>query len=373
MAGKKPKLGAKIVKHAHRRRFQEYVRKKGREKLTLAYVYWAMYLRSGKGNVFELAEELFLGDLGITNTALRSARRTLEKDGWVRRGPHTPKHAKRWTVYDDPATGLLGHPITQSSEVSALDYSVIGTVVLHSLDADASTSSSTPSASTPSGFLSESVSESVGFQPQEQKQPLLGSSPKSKEQNQPQPCGNCGYDFTGGEGKEFHEEACPKAARIRPVPLPNSMRLCGEEDVLEELALCFPAFRDAQPTVTEMLMMQEIIGRCDVYFLLPRTCMEYARKHKKDGLVPRSVKALHAAICGADVSTTNGLMAQTKQHEPQECWQCKAAAKDIMCKRCGKFSVKLLPSGEVSEFCGQCLALPSYRRESSIQVDGVKI
>src|ERR1019366_1691335 len=41
----------RAVKFAHRRRFQEYVREKGREKSTLAYVYWAMWHRSGKGNV----------------------------------------------------------------------------------------------------------------------------------------------------------------------------------------------------------------------------------------------------------------------------------------------------------------------------------
>ncbi len=62
---KKKPIAAKLVKHAHRRRFQEYVRTKGRDKSTIAYVYLSMYLRSGKGNVFELEEGLFLGDLGI--------------------------------------------------------------------------------------------------------------------------------------------------------------------------------------------------------------------------------------------------------------------------------------------------------------------
>ena len=84
---KKKPIAAKLVKHAHRRRFQEYVRTKGRDKSTIAYVYLSMYLRSGKGNVFELEEGLSLGDLGIGKNALRSARAELVKEGWLSKEP----------------------------------------------------------------------------------------------------------------------------------------------------------------------------------------------------------------------------------------------------------------------------------------------
>ena len=98
MSQKKSKLEAKIVKHAHRRRFQEYVRTKGRDKSTIGYVYWNMFLRSGKGNVFELEESLFLADLGIGKNALRPARKTLFDDGWL------SKAAQKI----DPLTGKWG-------------------------------------------------------------------------------------------------------------------------------------------------------------------------------------------------------------------------------------------------------------------------
>jgi len=162
-----------------------------------------------------------------------------------------------------------------------------------------------------------------------------------------------------GVGSCFDHPGCMRGPQATPVDPGQAEFARGR------LALCFPAFSDAQPTVTEMLMVQEIIGRCDVHFLLPRTCMEYARKHKKDGLVPRSVKALHAAICGADVSTINGLMAQTKQHEPQECWQCKAAAKDIMCKRCGKKSTLIVPHRRSARHRSQRRALVVLEPTSS--------
>jgi len=154
-------IDAKIVKYAHRRRFQEYVRTKGRDKSTIAYVYWSMFLRSGKGNVFELEESLFLGDLGIGKNALRPARKTLVDDGWLTKDqqkidPLTGKWGTTaWTVNIERVVHSEGigtvAPLTGdcSADVGSTgDRSEGDTVVLHSLDADASTSTEATSPET---------------------------------------------------------------------------------------------------------------------------------------------------------------------------------------------------------------------------------
>jgi hypothetical protein len=169
---KKKPIAAKIVKHAHRRRFQEYVRTKGRDKSTIAYVYLSMYLRSGKGNFFELEEGLFLGDLGIGKNALRSARAELVKDGWLSKEPQKidPLTGKwgttQWIVNEEPVAVAHSEgvdtdaPLTgdrPTDDGSAGDRSAGDTVVLHSLYANASTY---PQA-TPSDCLPEGVTSSV--------------------------------------------------------------------------------------------------------------------------------------------------------------------------------------------------------------------
>lgn len=178
---KKKSIQAKIVKHAHRRRFQEYVREKGRDKSTIGYVYWSMFLRSGSGNMFELEESLFLADLGLTHPTLSGARKTLYEDGWLSKGkqvfnPETGRWGlTRWTVNTEPVVKSvdIGTDVNltdvSSTDVSSTDdgstdiSSVDDTVVLHSLYADASTSSSTASPSTlpvyPSGVTTSGSSK----------------------------------------------------------------------------------------------------------------------------------------------------------------------------------------------------------------------
>ncbi len=187
----RPKKGtgikAKIVKHAHRRRFQEYVRTKGRDKVTIAYVYWNMYLRSGKGNVFELAESLFLGDLGIGKNALRPARKTLVDDGWLTKDqqmidPLTGKWGTTaWTVNTEPVAHSEGDrtaaPLTGdcSPDVgSAGDRSAGDTVVLHSLYVEV------PSPSTSSVSPAEPPAPPVGTFSEEGVSPL-----NNKQSNKP--------------------------------------------------------------------------------------------------------------------------------------------------------------------------------------------
>jgi hypothetical protein len=86
----KKKLDMKFVKHAHRRAFYEYLRDKGRDKFTLSHVYWYMYLRSGKGNVFHLADEHAAADMGMDLSRYRATRRVLKADGWM--GCNRPDH-----------------------------------------------------------------------------------------------------------------------------------------------------------------------------------------------------------------------------------------------------------------------------------------
>jgi hypothetical protein len=207
----RPKKGkgikAKIVKHAHRRRFQEYVRTKGRDKSTIAYVYWSMYLRSGKGDVFELEEGLFLADLGIGKNALRPARKTLVDDGWLSKGrqkvdPVTGKWGTTaWTVNTEPVAQSEGNgtaaPSTGdrfSGDRSTAARSVGDTVVLHPLYADASTSSCTPSASTPpetkeerkEPLLAPLVAEAVEHL-EEEEEPSKASELESEEKQNQEP------------------------------------------------------------------------------------------------------------------------------------------------------------------------------------------
>jgi hypothetical protein len=138
-------------------------------------------------------------------------------------------------------------------------------------------------------------------------------------------------------------------------------------DVVEEMRRCFPGFREVDPSVDEVLLMREIIAKCDDFCMYPRTAMEYAKKHKRNpkdaALIPRSIKQLHKAICGKDVSTTNGLLAQTKEHDPRNCGTCLMEIRNKACARCGKTPVVLAPDG-TANYCGNCNSLPTYRRES---------
>ena len=188
MADKKS-LQAKIVKHAHRRRFQDYVRTKGREKATLAYVYWSMYMRSGKNNIFELDEELFLADLGISVKSLRPARKELFDDGWLSKGKQafnsqTGQWTKvRWVVNEeavvrskDGGTAVTLTDDRSTDGASTDDRSGDDTVGLHSLYAGASTPDCTPSASTSSEGKNEKKEQTASLaDAREAKAPALAS------------------------------------------------------------------------------------------------------------------------------------------------------------------------------------------------------
>jgi hypothetical protein len=88
----KKKLDFKFVKHAHRRAFYDSMRGLGKKRYAMSHVYWYMYLRSGKGNMFELAEELMQGDLDMDHATLAGVQRELIKVGWLVK--HRPRDTK---------------------------------------------------------------------------------------------------------------------------------------------------------------------------------------------------------------------------------------------------------------------------------------
>jgi hypothetical protein len=340
MSKKKKSIEAKLVKFAHRRRFQDYVREKGREKMTLAYVYWAMWHRSGQGNVFELEEGLFLADLGIGKNALRPARATLTKDGWLSKAqqkinPLTGKWGTTaWTVNTEPVAHSEGvgtvAPLTG-------DRSAGDTVVLHSLDAIASTSTCTPSASTSSGLTDLSINQSVAQG--SEKEPVLTLEAKDKTNPEQSP-----EDFS--------------------VEMPTGW-VYGREEVLREMAACWQAFRrGTQPSDEEVRLFTEILAKCDDNSCFPSQPMEWAQAHilnpKLLGAL-RSVKGLHRAVCGEGVSSTNGLLAQYKDHckNPKACGICLKKTQGIRCASqygCKNW-VELGWDGKPSKYCAQCAKL----------------
>jgi hypothetical protein len=352
---KKKSLEAKLVKFAHRRRFQDYVREKGREKSTLAYVYWAMWHRSGPGNVFDLEERLFLGDLGIGKNALRPARKTLVDDGWLSKAaqkidPLTGKWGTTaWTVNTEPVAHSEGVGTVaslthdRSADVGSTgDRSVGDTVVLHSLYAsnpEAYTSSVTLKGVTPTDQVSQLVSRNFEINGKTEAGTLeLGSEENPTPQDEDPIC-----VWSEGRGDYI-----------------------GEEEVARELRDSFPLFKSTvTPTPEDMRLMAEIIIRADEYRVLASEAVKFAVKHKQNapGLIPRTVKQLHKAVFEGDAMA--GLLAQTKDHDPSKCGLCLKEIQALPCARC-KASTYGKPAVEHGKpFCQDCMKLPSYRRHSA--------
>jgi hypothetical protein len=366
---KKKPIAAKIVKHAHRRRFQEYVRTKGRDKSTIAYVYLSMYLRSGKGNVFELEEGLFLGDLGIGKNALRSARAELVKDGWLSKQPQKidPLTGKwgttQWIVNEEPVAVAHSEgvdtdaPLTDdrsTDDGSAGDRSEGDTVVLHSLYANASTyPQATPSDCTPKGVTSSESSEGVSEQ-------ATSSNPEEKETL---------------KAVKPDQKQSQNQFQLEPVAAPMSGAIVDTDDVYKHIGRCFPAYRspsNPKARYEDERMMQEIILTCDAACKLPIQVLDYARTHKRDTprLVPRSIKQFWNAICSHDASTTNGLLIQCVEDDPKTCGFCAKELASRPCDHChgttwGKPVVIANGNRYDGTFCQECSKLPEYRRGTS--------
>ena len=360
MSKKKKSLEAKIVKHTHRKRFQEYVRQKGRDKATIGYVYWNMFLRSGKGNVFELKEELFLGDLGIGKDSLRPARKTLVDDGWLSKAaqkidPLTGKWGTAaWTVNIEPVACSAGVGAVAcltddgSADVGSPDDGSVGdTVVLHLLDASNPEASTYPVSPSTKGVTSSdlvSKQESGAFSSLDQKD----SNPSK---------------FVTEE--KTKATPTPEGEEVDPVFCEVLEEYIGETHAIKELGECFPAFKDgAKPTREEKRLMVEIIVHLNQHQVLAKTLMEYARKHKQNspGLIPRSVAGLHKAVF--EGSSTNGPLAQTKEHDPKVCALCVKELHAKPCDHChgSTWNKPTIEHGRV--YCQECMTLAPYRRHS---------
>jgi len=357
----KKKLDFKFVKHAHRRRFQEYIRAKGNNKTTIGYVYWNMYFRSGKGNVFELEESLFLADLGIGKNALRPARKTLVDDGWLSKAaqkidPLTGKWGTTtWTVNTEPVAlkeGVGTVALLAAARVADVGSTgdreqgdTVGIHLLGALNPNAHTSSCEPMAPTSSGLTNLPTDQSVA-QDQEQDKPEESLSSQAKKE-QPQ----------------------NREARIEAREMPSGAWVSGA-DLLEHMGNCWSAFRLAKPTVAELEMFMEIMAKCDDNCCYPEDAMAFARTHiqpKEPKLwgAMQSVKGLHNAVCGERVSTTNGLLAQHKDHNrnAKECPICLKKAQGVKCKNPNgcKNWVTLDWNGNPSEYCAGCeKTVPAY-------------
>lgn len=351
---KKKSIQAKLVMHDHRRRFQEYVREKGREKMTLSYVYWAMFHRSGKGNVFELEEELFLGDLGISHPALFAARTALTKDGWLVNVPQFNQGKRgvtKWVVNTvatvnsvDTSTTVNSTTVISTSVKSVGVGSVYNTVVLHSLGA---LENQNPNASTSSV---------------PQKQGSTSSAATDLPTNQLLVADAAGESKTlQTSSVKDHESATEDKTKANPTPDGYETSWgtwVSQEEVLGHMENCWSAYKTDQPTVAEFNLFVEIMRKCDQHSCSPEQAVDFAKTHMPTKLVGglRSVKGLHNAVCGDNVSTTNGLIAQYADHYAAiaDCWMCLKKVKDILCERCGKTSVFLLPDGSPSKYCKKC-------------------
>lgn len=98
------KIKAKLFPFASRQPLWEMAKRHGKMKYSIVAIWSYMWWRSGKGNVFELPEDLVCLDLGCDATTLRAVRRILAAEGWLAKSAKRPKDAsgnwvtRKWTV-----------------------------------------------------------------------------------------------------------------------------------------------------------------------------------------------------------------------------------------------------------------------------------
>lgn len=202
--------------------------------------------------------------------------------------------------------------------------------------------------------VNESVSVAQGFEEEIETPSGFGSEEQTQTQNQDPDDGRpTKPDFGDGIESLWSE---------------GRWDWVSSSDAHHEVRECFPALKvsGTKPTDAEMRLMQEIIVQCDSHQVLPRQAMGFARKHKQNtpALIPRSVQGLWDATCGLKVSTTNGLLAQTKEHDPKVCGICVKELQGMPCTRCKgtTFGKPTIEDGK--PFCSDCMKLPRYRRHS---------
>jgi len=206
----------------------------------------------------------------------------------------------------------------------------------------------------PSLGIAQNSSALTGGIDQSTNQPASGAQDQKSKSN---PVGV-------GEAKKEEKQNQP---RIEPREMPFSGSVVEEAELLRHMGKCFNAFRNgAKPTDAELGLFMDVMAKCHENCCFPEQAMEYAQKHMPPKLVGglRSVKGLWNAVCAENVSSTNGLIAQYKDHSVETCGLCKKELAAMPCSRChgstyGKPSIE-----RGKPYCGDCMKLPKYRRES---------
>jgi len=147
MTSKQPRkrLEAKLFPFQARKNLFEMAKKHGKRKFTLIAVWTYMFTRSGKGNIFKLAESIILWDLGMTHEPLWQTQKILMAEGFLSKTKRRVKEVTEWTVLtggksadkslqaDNPPAA---YPTVDKS-ASGLSANTVG---IHEQDANASTS-----------------------------------------------------------------------------------------------------------------------------------------------------------------------------------------------------------------------------------------
>jgi hypothetical protein len=207
MSAKKRKIEAKLFPFAARQPLWDMAKKHGKMKYSIVAIWDYMWWRSGKGGLFELAEDIVCWDLGCDATTLRSVRKILIAEGWLRKETLRDKGGKWMTrgftvipkgVTEPKSTGGEDQPPSREPalEQSTVDTTSDGksphTVEVHVLDAFANTSRCEPSAHTSAGLdlltdgqTRDSLRSSCSSTPL-QNQELNQTAVLGQEQEQPQ-------------------------------------------------------------------------------------------------------------------------------------------------------------------------------------------
>lgn len=307
---KKPKLNAKIFPFAARQPLFEMAKKYKRQKYVLITVWTYMHWRSGKGGLFELAEDIVCLDTGIDVGALRWARRTLVAEGWLRkeelRRRNGTKEVRRWIVI-----APVPQKVQPSVDKQPTEGSTIGGSTTDGGTTDGSTGhtvvlqTSTPSASTDNRVPSE-----------------------------PQNQGSVLVETVASEGANEQEpSAVSSSAPLFPKqsnPLPQTVQEFWDDDLVAWEAKVL--LHTLKPNLTDSLVNEQLPMALEILYLVPehqdaRDLVEWNHKHrghkyasKQDrALYIRSCKQLLAALKSPDANLVNDY----DTHAWDECSICK--------------------------------------------------
>ena len=171
-------------------------KKHGRSKYTLIAVWFYMFSRSGKDNLFELAESIVQWDMDISHNALCAARRTLVAEGFLAKKRGGVKELTKWTVLYPTAHSsnlALNGQSSECADASMSDHSDSHTVGYMSSTPSAYTSETSEDTSeqgskegreeAPHRASRSSVTEG---EPQQNQNPSSSGSLADQDQEQPQ-------------------------------------------------------------------------------------------------------------------------------------------------------------------------------------------